>query len=289
VLNIYCIVLQPLGGKSSRGINANITRKNPTTKDPLAIPVDPQILVASSLSLIPTPPEDSEWAPSISATPQLSTYLTNNDSDEDTSDPDLMPLSVKDHENAIRLLDIVMTSTGAVDSATNEDADVNLLEVLDEAFQPFDETDPIHSCPEGFINYFPRINIMRNQIAGHLSEERFQENVYKWAPTGNSRDMPTRFIYRCSNRIWGCEHIGNQRRAVEEHSRKCRISQSNPVKPANIMCRKPNCSKGFRTTSARDSHERAHDFDRRQCDLCHDGKMVRECTPVEQPQKHLPQ
>ena len=266
MLNIYCIVLQPLSGNSSRGINAN------PTKDPLAIPVDPQILVVSPSSLIPTQ-EDSKWAPSISATPQSSTYLTNHDdSDEDTSDPDLMPLSVEDLENAMHLLDIVMTSTDAVDSATDGDADIDLLDILDEALQRFDEADPIHSCPEGFIDYFSRINIMRNQIAGRLSEDKFQENVYKWAPTGNSRDTPARFIYRCSNRIWGCEHIGYERKAVEEHSRKCRISQSNPVKPANIMCRKPNCSKGFRTKSARESHEQAHGFERRQCDLCHDGK-----------------
>jgi hypothetical protein len=209
-------------------------------------------------------------------TPQSSssTYHLYDDVDEDTSTPDIMPLTVEEHNNTMLLLETVMTSIDAIDSdlGSNKDADIDLLDLLDDDLQRFDEDDPVHSPPEGFIDYFSRINIVRNQKAGRLSEDKFQERVDKWAPRGNSRDAPTRFIYRCSNRIWGCDYTNGERRAVEEHYRKCKISQSNPMKPANIMCRKPNCEKGFRTEAARKSHEHAHDFERRQCDNCNDGK-----------------
>jgi hypothetical protein len=119
--------LQPLGGTSSRGINANITRKQPTAKNPVAIPVDPQILATFS-----------------SATLLSGTHLTNDDYDEDISNPDLMVLSVEEQGNAMHLLDIIMIKPDTVDSATNEDADLDLLDTLDEAAQTFDETDPVH-------------------------------------------------------------------------------------------------------------------------------------------------
>jgi hypothetical protein len=244
--------LQPLGGNSSRGINANITRKQPTAKDSVAIPVDPQILGASSSA--------------------ASLPSTNNDYDEDTSNPDLMVLSAEEQDNAMHLLEVVTSQTDTVDSVTDEEADLDLLDNLDKAVQTFDETDPVHSHAEGFIDYFSRINILRNQTAGRISDAAFQENVHKWAPQGNSRDMPTRFIYRCSNQNWGCQYVCYSHQRLEEHILKCSISESNPVKPANFMCRKPNCDRGFKTKSGRKSHEREHDFESRQCDLCKDGK-----------------
>lgn len=219
---------------------------------------------------------DLKSAAPISVAPQSSssTYLLHGDFEEDTSNPDVMSLTVEEHENAMLLLETVMTSIDTTDSdlGLNEDADVDLLDILDDDLQRFDEDDPIHSSPEEFIDYFSRINTMRNQKAGRLSEDKFQERVDKWAPRGNSRDTPTRFIYRCSNRIWGCDYTNGEGKAVEEHYRKCKISQSNPVKPANIICRKPTCEKGFRTVATRKSYERAHNFERRQCDDCDDGK-----------------
>jgi hypothetical protein len=113
----------------------------------------------------------------ISVTPQLlsSTYHLHDDFDEDTSNPDVMLLTVKEHENAMLLLETVMTSMDAIDSdlGSNKDADVDLLDILNNDLQWFDENDPIYSSPEGFIDYFSRINIIRNQKAGRLSEDKF--------------------------------------------------------------------------------------------------------------------
>jgi hypothetical protein len=185
-----------------------------------------------------------------------------------------MPLTVEEYENAMLLLETVMTSIDAIDLdlGLNEDADVDLLDILDEDLQRFNEDDLIHSSPEGFIDYFSYINIMRNQKAGRLSEDKFEEWVDKWAPRGNSRDAPICFIYRCSNWIWGCDYTNGECRAVEEHFRKCKISYLNPVKLANILCRKPNCEKGFRTVATQKSYEREHNFEHRQCNDCNDGK-----------------
>jgi hypothetical protein len=164
-----------------RGINANITRKQPATKEPLDIPVDPQILGASPWPLTSTLP-DLKSAPPVSVTPQSSsTYHLYNDFDEDTSNPNIMLLTVKEHKNAMLLLETVITSIDAIDSdlGSNKDADVDLLDILDKDLQRFDKEDPIYSSPEGFINYFSRINIIRNQKAGRLSKDKFEEQVNK--------------------------------------------------------------------------------------------------------------
>ena len=119
----------------------------------------------------------------ISVAPQSSssTYLLYDDFEEDTSNPDVMSLTVEEHENAMLLLETDMTSIDATDSdlGSNEDTDVDLVDILDNDLQRFDEDDPIHSFSEEFIGNFSRINIMRNQKAGRLSEDKFQERVDK--------------------------------------------------------------------------------------------------------------
>jgi hypothetical protein len=178
--------------------------------------VDPRILGASPWLLTSTLP-DLKFTPQLSS----STYHLYDDYDKDISNPDVMPLTVEEYENIMLLLETAMTSIDAINSdlGSNEDADVDLLDILDDDLQRFDEDDPIHSSPEGFIDYFSRINIMRNQKAGRLTEDKLQERVDKWAPRGNSLDGPTRFIYHCSNRIWGCDHTNGEHRGVEEQYR----------------------------------------------------------------------
>jgi hypothetical protein len=99
--------------------------------------------------------------------------LTDNDSDEDTSDPDLRVLSAEEHDNALQLLDTVMARIDAPDLATNRDGDLDVLDTLEETPYTFDESDPVYSSAEGFIEYFSYINIIRNQIVGKLSNARF--------------------------------------------------------------------------------------------------------------------
>jgi hypothetical protein len=99
----------------------------------------------------------------------------DDDFDEDISDPDLAALSLEEQDNAMQLLGVFMTQIDTADSVTDGDADLDLLEALDEIPPNFDETDPIHSHAKGFIEYFSRINIIKNQIAAKLSDAAFQE------------------------------------------------------------------------------------------------------------------
>ena len=244
-----------MGAGSSRGINAKVTPRQRVATDFIDVPIDPQILAeSSSTNLV------------------HSTHLTNDEDDEDTQNPDLVELNAEEHDNAMHLLGIVTTQTGTFDSAQNENADIDLLDTLDNALQSFDESNPVHSPAEGFIEYFSRINIIRNQEAGAMGETTFEKEAHRFVPIGNSRDIPTRFIYRCSNRNWGCQYICYYRSRIEDHIRKCKISESNPDKSATFKCRKPGCDREFKTLGGRKSHEQAHNFERRQCDICEDDK-----------------
>ncbi len=124
--------------------------------------MDPQLLATSS-----------------AATPRLRAHPADDDNDddfdEDISDPDLAALSLEEQDNAMQLLGVFMTQIDTADSVTDGDADLDLLEALDEIPPNFDETDPIHSHAKGFIEYFSRINIIKNQIAAKLSDAAFQE------------------------------------------------------------------------------------------------------------------
>jgi hypothetical protein len=190
--------------------------------------------------------------PEIGVTPQSSssTYLLHNDFDKDTSNPDVMPLTVEEHENAMLLLETVITSIDATDSdlGSNEDADVDLLDILDDDLQRFDEDDPIHSSPEGFIDYFSRINIMRNQKAGRLSKNKFQERVDKWAPLAvmHPYALSIATVIGARAAIVQTVKVG-QLKNTTASAKSPSQTQSNPVKPANIMYKKPIYEKGFRT------------------------------------------
>jgi hypothetical protein len=255
------LVLQPLGGNSSRGINADVTSKRPPAKHQVPTPKDIQLPAAF-----------------LSANALSSDQLINDDSDEEDNDPNLKVLGVEEQDNALQLLEIVTAQIDTADLATDTDADVDLLDALDEGDATFDTTDPIHSSLEGFIEYFSRINIIRNEIAAKLSDARFQQEVAKWAPQGNSRDIPTRFIHHCSNRDWGCKYECHGRIRLNEHFRTCKISESNPVKAAEFICRKPDCNREFQTASGRKSHEAEHGFQHRQCNLCPDDRWYKTAT-----------
>lgn len=273
--NSHNTVLQPLGGTSSQGINANITSKQHiTAKDPSTLLVDPQILADSSSSVPMCTTQSLESTLSIRGTLPSSTSLarTFDDSDMGIDDDESVPLAAEDQDNAVRLLEVMMEKTDLVDSASDEDEDLTLLDALDAAAQSYDDMDPVHSSAEGFIEYFARINILRITAASKLSEPKFQQKMGSWAPMGNSRDKPTRFILHCNNEKWGCEYTHPYHTRMQRHILKCKISSSNPVSTTTLTCRKPNCGQQFGSLSGLKSHERDHDFERRQCDLCHDGR-----------------
>jgi hypothetical protein len=273
--NSHNTVLQPLGGTSSRGTNANITSKQHfTARDPSTLLIDPQILADSSSSVPMCTTQSLESTPSIRTTLPSSTSLapTFDDSDMDIHDDESVLLGAEDQDNAVRLLDVILEKTDLVDSTSNKDEDLTLLDALEAAAQSYDEKDPVHSSAEGFIEYFARINILRNKTASRLGEAKFQQEMGSWAPMGNSRDTPTRFLYHCSNKQWGCQYTTPSVAHAQNHILKCNISSSNTVSTTTFTCRKPDCGQQFGSLSGRNGHEREHDFERRQCDLCQDGR-----------------
>ena len=99
------------------------------------MPVDPQILGASPQLLILTLPDLKLAAPiSITLQPSSSTYYLYGDFDKESSNLDVMLLTVEEYENAMLLLETVITSIDAIDSdlGSNKDVDVDLLDILDE-------------------------------------------------------------------------------------------------------------------------------------------------------------
>jgi hypothetical protein len=142
---------------------------------------------------------------------------------------------------------------------------IRQLYALDSAAQSYDDIDPVHSSAKGFIEYFARINILRISAASKLSEAKFQQDMGSWAPMGNSRDTPTRFLRRCSNRQWGFQYTNPSDTQIQRHILKCKISSSNTVSTTTttFTCRKPDCGQQFGTLNGRNSHKRDHDFERR--------------------------
>ncbi|TAQ89982.1 hypothetical protein B7494_g1722 [Chlorociboria aeruginascens] len=279
-------VLQPLKDIiSSRGTNANITSKQHiAAKDPSTLLIDPQILAGSSPAVPMCLTQSLEQTLSIRATLPSSTSLPrmfdssdmnipdDEDMDTDIHDDESVPLSANDQENAVRLLNVMLEKSELIDSVSDEDEDLALLDALDAAAQSYDDMDPVHSSAKGFIEYFARINILRITVPSKFSEAKFQQEMERWAPIGNSRDKPMRFILYCSNKKWGCEYSNPSHSHMQRHIPKCKISSSNLVSTTSFTCGKPKCGKQFGSRSGLMSHERDHNFEKRQCDLCHDGR-----------------
>ena len=243
--NSHNTVLQPLRSTSSQGLNAQTNSKQ--RKDSSKLPIDPQIL----------------------ANP-CSPACTFDDSDTDIHDDE--SVSRGDQDNALRLMDVILEKTDLVDSASDEDEDLTLLDTMEAAIKTYDDTDPVHSSAKGFIEYFARINILRISLASKLSEDRFQQDMRSWAPMGNSRDEPTRFIRHCSNKQWGCKYTIPSLRLMRRHIIGCKILSITASTKTFLTCRKPDCGKQCGTPASRKAHERDHEFVRRRCEICQDGQ-----------------
>jgi hypothetical protein len=102
---------------------------------------------------------DLKSTPPILVTSQLlsSTYHLYDDVDKDTFTPDIMLLTVEEHNNTMLLLETVITSIDAIDSdlGLNKDADIDLLDLLDNNLQRFDKDDPVYSLPKDLSTISP--------------------------------------------------------------------------------------------------------------------------------------
>jgi hypothetical protein len=251
---------QILGTASSSKANAIITRK-----DVDDFPIDPQLLIYSERT--------TEMTSVVAKSgPPISTKEMTSEYDIGKS---VVHLSEEESENAVYLLEIVTGTSDDSESLMAETPETEYADLLGslENLHPTsgDDSHPFHCSPELFITNFSKINVIRNDTAGDLGQEKFEESAGTWVATGNSRDVPSRLLFYCPNEVWGCDYNTPKNLRIGEHTRRCKISRENLVKPSTFKCRK-GCNNTFKDEGTRNKHERDHDFKPRQCQLgCTDG------------------
>lgn len=266
--------LQPLAPKD---INAKIAKRassNEDNIDPflLALPVSGKVLSQSTLSV----PVTKSAAPILDALHQP------------WSDPDMLEsekaLNEEEADNAQHLIGLILSSSKngqsvTEDLATSEEAEeAEFLDALEDSPAQYATNDPIHANADEFIRHFSSINVTKHTVLWGLSESKFNEKVEQYLPCGNSRDRPTRFVFSCPNRTYGCPYTSSYRLQVGRHHVICTKTSAEVTlaseKPATrgFKCRKEGCAEEFPSENIRYKHEREHSWTRKQCDLgCTDG------------------
>jgi hypothetical protein len=140
-------------------------------------------------------------------------------------------LSGEESENADYLIEIVVGTSEVSTSfmtETPETEDADILDFLEDLHLTSAGSHPLHSSPEAFIEQFSKINVIRNDTAAGLREEKFGELAGTLVATGNSRDLPSRFIFYCPNEVWGCDQHSSS-------SKRMRSTRENARSPWIIL------------------------------------------------------
>jgi hypothetical protein len=185
--------------------------------------------------------------------------------------------AVLSDENLTRASEILSAMSGvALDgefsvTVDKEDLQIDLtkdlLEALEDDLAP-DEHDHIHTSGEIFVQFFAQINVIRNYNAAKYCDEKFQENATRWVAVGNSRDPPTRFLFCCPNKTWGCTFATKKFAVVKVHAELCELSAEKLFveKELAFPCRHPGCDMRFGHAGSRTNHEAQHTWVPRQCE-----------------------
>lgn len=195
-----------------------------------------------------------------------------DDDDDDCSDC----LDAQQSAEADKLFDIVapLAQLDIDSDATLDDSEGLLLDSLIAVDTTDSDQDPRRFPSAGFVDFFSKVNIVRHTKAGRMSEIVFQEEAFKFFPTGNSRDAPTRYVFFCINRQLGCAWSSHNGVLARLHYEHCQVTEAKPIRSAGFKCRKAGCNSTFNSKSSRSGHERNHDFEPRPCSLgCTDGKI----------------
>lgn len=201
---------------------------------------------------------------------------------DDTSElGDEQVLSDEDTIQAERIISAISGSAtdGEVSvQVGDEDLQVDLQHLLLESLEDTpvrDEHDRVHVPAEDFIRFFAQINVIRNRNAARLTDANFEKEAAHWVATGNSRDPPTRFLFCCPQKEWGCTFSARVMAKLEVHIVSCKISKEQPFMQKELLfhCRRAGCSERFTCVGSRSRHEREHDWVARQCSRgCTDGR-----------------
>lgn len=252
--------------------------------------IDPALLALSPGKVL-SQPTDTTLSSLVSLDqPQLD--LVQNDlpdqAEMDDVQDDLLEsnddgLNEEDAECAEHLMGLIIGTSSSESLSSAElalEEDDELLAALEDAERATEEPvadDPIHANADDFIQYFSNINITKHTRVWSFSERKFNEQAKRYVPTGNSRDWPRRFIMSCPNKIYGCTYSTAYGTGLARHHVGCTVTTAapaptSPVAVAVFKCRKDNCGDEFSTRDGRNSHERAHEWTSKQCDLgCTNG------------------
>jgi hypothetical protein len=259
-----------LGESSTNTINRPLALQAPTDIDPQLLFIDPQLSSGRTIGTIKN-------AGNTNAEGSGSGY-----SIEMNEDWDYEQVLIDDME--IEAGEILSTISGMPSDTSislqvgEEELQLDPEEMLleDLGNYPIQEGyEHIHISATEFIGFFSRINIVRNNTAGHLNEQKFEQNAERWIPTGNSPNPPTRFVFCCPNKEWGCTYSSTIMVPLSHHLVSCQISAENPFvqRALNFPCRKDGCIMQFSNYRTRRTHEAEHGWTRCQCDQCTDGKF----------------
>lgn len=128
---------------------------------------------------------------------------------------------------------------------------------------------------EQFVDYFSRINVVRNTSLRH-SLKKLAEVFPRHVGMGNSRDEPSLFLIPCPNAALGCSYSHPNPEILEEHEISCTIRLANHQASGSdsseetqlFNCDRDGCTKQFKTKEYLNNHiKRNHDWTPKKCEL----------------------
>jgi hypothetical protein len=128
------------------------------------------------------------------------------------------------------------------------------------------ETDLLALPPGEFIDTFACINVVRNrslELIGKDSQEALEAKWPSHVALRNSRDRPSRFVYKCTH--GKCTYQTFRYAALGLHLDSCR-GERKEVLPKPFECDRGSCDKKFHKKTQLTQHiKQVHDFTPRRC------------------------
>lgn len=169
------------------------------------------------------------------------------------------------------------------DYAEDQAIDDALDEVIAET-APLDSTaatpsnDPTSATTlpgEQFVDYFSRINVVRNTSLKH-SLTKLDEVFPRHVGMGHSRDEPSLFLIPCPNAVLGCSYSHPNPERIAQHEISCTIRLADHQDRGGdsseetqlFDCGRDGCTKQFKTEKYLQRHiKRSHDWVPKKCEL----------------------
>ncbi|KAL2274702.1 hypothetical protein FJTKL_02989 [Diaporthe vaccinii] len=170
---------------------------------------------------------------------------------------------------------------------------------------PNDPASAVTLPDKQFVDYFARINVVRNMSLRH-SLTKLAEAFPRHVGMGNSRDEPTLFLVPCPNAASGCSYSHPNQELVDKHEVGCSIRLAAKLKEGKggleeeeeeqqevvavhpFHCDRSGCTRKFKKKTGLDNHmKRDHDWVPKKCELSDCPKPDVEWTTGTQLSNHI--